>query len=69
MTDDEAVYTHSPPGKFEAKWAKVNYEYTCPKCNSTNLEFRKWESSDGAHEDVYYRCHNGHQWWIEGIDS
>jgi len=30
---------------------------------------RVWESSDGAYEDVQYRCANGHTWWIDGIDA
>jgi len=33
------------------------------------VEYRVWESSDGAYEDEQYRCANGHTWWVDGIDS
>jgi hypothetical protein len=42
----------------------------CRKCGKQGCEWRVWESSDGAHEDVQYRCTVcGHDWWVEGIDS
>ena len=34
------------------------------------VEYRLWESSDGAYEDFQYRCiGGGHIWWVEGADS
>lgn len=33
------------------------------------VQYRCWESSDGAFEDYQYRCAHGHTWWIDGIDS
>jgi hypothetical protein len=34
------------------------------------VEYRVWESFDGAHEDYQYRCiGGGHLWWVDGIDS
>ena len=33
------------------------------------VQYRLWESSDGAYEDHQYRCANGHTWWIDGPDS
>jgi hypothetical protein len=34
------------------------------------VEHRIWESSDGANEDVHYRCLDcGHDWWIDGADA
>jgi hypothetical protein len=34
------------------------------------VEYRVWESSDGAYEDEQYRClGGGHTWWVDGIDS
>lgn len=34
------------------------------------VEYRVWESSDGAYEDCQYRClGGGHVWWVDGIDS
>jgi len=45
-------------------------ETTCRKCKSTNVEYRIWESSDGAFEDYNYRCKDCHTtWWVDGIDS
>jgi hypothetical protein len=33
------------------------------------VQYRSWESSDGAYEDYQFRCARGHMWWIDGIDS
>lgn len=34
------------------------------------VQVRTWESSDGAYEDLQYRCAKcGKGWWVEGIDS
>ena len=39
-----------------------------PPCGA-KVQYRSWESSDGAYEDYQYRCEAGHTWWIDGIDS
>lgn len=46
-----------------------NPDFVCRECESSEVEYREWESSDGAHDDVHYRCnHCHHDWWIEGPD-
>lgn len=43
---------------------------TCPKCNAPDIQSRVWKSSDGAHEDINYRCPAcKHSWWADGCDS
>jgi len=46
-------------------------EFKCLMCRSNDkLTYRKWESSDGGHEDTYYECEEcGYSWWVDGIDS
>lgn len=40
------------------------------KCESPDLWYREWESSDGGHEDYEYECrHCGKTWWVDGVDS
>lgn len=47
----------------------VMADYVCPKCKGW-LEYRDYESSNGAHEDQQFRCTIcKHSWWIDGIDS
>lgn len=47
-----------------------NPNFTCRKCASVEVEYREWESSDGAYEDYHYRCKScGRDWWIEGADA
>lgn len=44
--------------------------YECPKCASSDIEYRDWLSHDGAHEDQHIKCADcGHNWCIEGCDS
>jgi DNA-directed RNA polymerase subunit M/transcription elongation factor TFIIS len=46
-----------------------NPDFKCRKCDSDNVWYRRWESSDEAHEDVKYECRNcGRTWWVEGPD-
>jgi hypothetical protein len=33
------------------------------------VQWRKWESSDGAYEDYQFKCSKGHVWWIESADA
>ena len=56
-------YTDWKPTKAE------NPDFKCRQCKSDEVEYRCWESSDGAHDDINYRC-NGCQreWWVEGAD-
>lgn len=42
----------------------------CRQCPATAVEYRTWESSDGAYEDYQYRCRRcGATWWVDGIDA
>lgn len=42
----------------------------CRECGQTTVEFRIWESNDGAYEDEKYHCKScGATWWVDGIDS
>lgn len=41
----------------------------CHRCGG-RVEYRMWESHDGAYEDYQYRCTDcGFTWWVDGIDS
>lgn len=47
----------------------TNPEFKCKKCKSNEIEYREWESSDGAHDDLEYKCNGcGKHWWVEGSD-
>ena len=47
-----------------------NPNFTCRKCGSDEIEYREWESSDGAYDDYHYRCNScGRDWWVEGADA
>lgn len=52
-------------------WSSPEYPVAgCRKCGSIDIEYRIWESSDEAHEDIHYRCNNcEHNWWIDGDDG
>lgn len=46
-----------------------NPSFVCRECKSDEVEYREWESGDGAHDDLHYRCKAcGRDWWIEGAD-
>lgn len=46
-----------------------NPDYRC-KCGSNDIWYRKWESSDGAYDDIQYKCYTcGRIWWYEGLDA
>lgn len=45
--------------------ADLNVKRVC----GAKVQYREWESSDGAYTDYQYRCEGGHKWWIDGIDS
>jgi len=60
-------------GKFE-EWKDCLSHSNCPKnCSHPKeglIQYRIWESNDGAYEDYQYKCTNcGHTWWVDGIDS
>jgi len=45
-------------------------DYKCRNCESDNIWYREWESSDGGHEDIKYECRNCNcTWWVEGSDA
>lgn len=55
-------------GQF-SQWRKCRAT-NCRKCNSSDVEYREWNSSDGAYTDYQYCCQKcGHMWWVDGIDS
>ena len=66
---------HDSEGAFSA-WTPT--DQPCPRPSShpaaqascrAAVEYRTWESHDGAYEDYQYRCADGHMWWADGIDS
>lgn len=62
--------THAVPGEYTSEWQRVNnVHFTCPKCGGNSIEWRLWESSDGAFDDHKYRCACGHVWWVDGPDA
>lgn len=47
-----------------------NPVFKCRGCDSNDILYIRWESSDEAHEDIKYHCQNCQRvWWVEGIDS
>lgn len=49
---------------------KDHDDWSCVKCDSTKIKYRLWESSDGGHEDIQYKCLScNHHWWVEGCDA
>lgn len=57
---------------YEHDWkptATENAEFKCRECGSSDVHYRTWESSDGAHEDIHYKCRGcQREWWFEGAD-
>ena len=66
MTTDK-VY-RDDEGTFN-RWYRTST--LCPKkCVPHNVDFRTWDSSDGAYTDTQLRCLNcKHIWWIDGDDG
>ena len=62
-----------PEGAYVTDWKPTKAEdsdYRCIKCGSDEVEYREWESTDGAFEDFHYRCKVcGREWWAEGADA
>lgn len=57
---------------YTTEWKPVeskNPEFGCIECGSKNVEYRVWEPSDEAYEDIYYVCKDcGKKWWYESSD-
>jgi hypothetical protein len=51
-----------------SEW-KMTDEHCQRKDCDERVEYREWDSEDGAYTDYQYRCAVGHTWWIDGIDS
>ena len=45
-----------------------NPEFRCWKCKSNEIIYSLYESSDGAYEDLHYKCECGNDWWVESSD-
>lgn len=56
---------------FETDWTKVDDQMPCRHCGTVGrIERRLWESDDGGHEDVKYRCLACERtWWVDGPDA
>ena len=67
------THTGPVPGKYTTEWKLVIEEdaaFRCGYCASPTVEYREWESDDGAYEDKQYRCNAcGRKWWVEGADA
>lgn len=52
---------------FTSEWAVD--DDACRHCGERKVKWRRWESSDEAHEDICYSCDAClHVWWVEGCD-
>lgn len=57
------------PGEFTSEWTDTAGT-VCRNCGSRGVQYRMWESSDGAFEDVNYQCLDClDTWWVDGPDS
>jgi transposase-like protein len=58
---------------YTSDWKPTKAEnptFVCIRCKSDEVEYREWESSDGAHDDTHYRCRLCEkEWWVEGSDA
>jgi hypothetical protein len=57
-------------GGFTTDWKDTDTK--CQDCGERRVQWRKWESADGAFEDYQFRCTTPwcrHGWWVDGIDS
>jgi predicted SprT family Zn-dependent metalloprotease len=58
---------------YTTEWKPVKAEtnsFKCKECGADEVEYREWESSDGAHDDLHYRCNDcKREWWVEGPDA
>jgi transposase len=63
------IHTGPVPGTFTSEWKPSPQR--CHHCGkSGDVEYRDWESSDGAFEDTQYQCQRcGKRWWVEGPDA
>lgn len=67
------MHTGPVVGEYVDGWKPTkaeNPDFKCRKCGSDDIWYRKWESSDGAYDDVKYECRGCKRtWWIESSDS
>ncbi len=58
------------PYKTDWKPTKAeNPNFVCRICKSDDVWYRKWESSDEAHDDKEYECRGcNRNWWVDGSD-
>jgi len=57
-------------GAYRSEWQDEDPMMTCHRCGTAKLQWRLWESADGGHEDIHYRCRNcGEEWWVDGPDG
>ena len=52
---------------FITDWAPD--DDTCRHCGEKTVRWKRWESSDGGHDDICYDCTACKQvWWVDGPD-
>jgi len=59
-------------GMSKSEWKPTKPEdsdFKCQKCQSDDIWYSVWESSDGGHTDINYHCKGcNRRWWVEGSD-
>ena len=67
------MHTGPVAGEYSEGWKATkteNPDFKCRKCNSDDIWYRHWESSDGAYDDIHYHCKAcDRNWWVESSDS
>lgn len=67
------MHTRPVHGNYLADFKPTKSEnpnFKCRKCGSDDVWYRKWEASDGGHEDILYKCLGcSRTWWFEGSDA
>ena len=60
-------------GTFTSTWKPTKVEapeFRCRACQSDDVWYRMWESSDGGYTDLQYQCYGCRRmWWVEGPDA
>lgn len=56
---------------YTSEWKPtLSVFHCCAFCDSNQIEYREWESSDGAYDDIHYKCLTcKKEWWSESADS
>lgn len=54
---------------YTTEW-EADDDAKCRHCGERKVvKWRRWESSDEAHEDICYSCDAcQHVWWVDGCD-